>query len=383
MTIMAAFDRWLTAPESNAVGRLCLFRILFALNYLWIIHGFSYTQMTQVPLDEWQPVALLGWLTALPDATFFHGLHVLLIGGLFLLLIGFRTRLATLLVLAAGLILDMFTHSFGKVGHGLALMVFYIPLFMLFADWGAAYSVDALLMRCRVDVRDSSWRYGYPIKLMLILLSLLFFTAAVHKLMGSWGNNPAVIINSMSVNNVRAVMAGEWAQPLVPFIAETPGMGDLLRFLGIAFQALFVFSLFNRRLRNVFIAGAILFHTFIFWFMRVGFDAQIIAYALFVDWQRLYDWLLAPLFRRVRLALPRPALVAGAVVIVAGGVLLWFGTSVFQTALGWFNPDLLLWVIIAPFSLFWMIWSAVGFLRDVRSALLRSDQAVDLRDQVG
>ena len=52
-------DRWLTAPEVNAAGRIGLFRVLYGLFLLWIGSQGYFSIMAQTPTAAWQPVFFL------------------------------------------------------------------------------------------------------------------------------------------------------------------------------------------------------------------------------------------------------------------------------------------------------------------------------------
>src|SRR5207248_175276 len=75
--------------------------------------------------------------------------------------------------------------SFGKVEHASVFLVFYLPLFMLGSEWGRTWSLDALLARragrATTSPSDDSWRLALPMRGVLLMLVLLFFSAVFAK----------------------------------------------------------------------------------------------------------------------------------------------------------------------------------------------------------
>jgi hypothetical protein len=365
-----AVDRWLTSPEPNAAGRLGIFRILFALLYLWIIQPLTYHQIPDIPWQDWKPVDALRWLPAFPPALFFDIVHVALIVGLLLLLIGFKTRLATLVVFGAGLTLDLFSQSFGKIGHGTAILQFYIPFFMIFSQWGSTYSVDALLRRKQgtaVSHTDSSWHYGWPIRVLLLLLCLLYFTAGYLKLMGSWSQVPEVVANLVTSVTLGDVMAGREPNALALLIAQTPALHQLLRVMAITFELVFPLALLNQRWRAFFIASALVFHAFNSMFINVDFPAQLSIYLLFIDWQALANWIKpVPVLE----GLPKPALVGFGLLLPLVGAYLWFQTPLFANLLRAIPVEYLMYGS-GLIGLIWLIKVVVGSLIDAPSKVMK------------
>ncbi len=165
-------DRWFTRPEPNAAGNLGLFRVLYASFYLWFLSSQNVQHLVGVPADHRQRVLLIDLLPADPPAAFFVSLEILLVAALCLLVVGFRVRLATWVVLVVGTLLEAYWVSFDPE-LGTILLVFFIPFFMLLgnAKWSETYSVDAILRRRAgervVEPTDPSWPYSLPARAVL------------------------------------------------------------------------------------------------------------------------------------------------------------------------------------------------------------------------
>jgi len=368
-------ERWLTAPRRNAAGSLGLFRVLFALFYLLQqpVPAF-FADLARIPQPEWKPIRALAWLDHSPPADFYVVLDMLLIFSLVLLLIGFRVRLATLLVLVCGVGLEMFQFSFGKVSHHTFFMSFHIPLFMLFSHWGSAYSLDAVLRRRRglpvPAPSDDSWRYVWQMRALLLVLSFLFFTAAYNKLRGAWRYEWDLLATLLPEYALRQQMNApypvetvtRWHYPLVAALAP------LLHFIILAFEGSFPLALLHRHLRNLYLAGAVLMHMGNVFFMNLYFTQMLPAYVIFVDWQSLYERLIPARVRRLSLdRFSTPVLVGGTLGIAALVTLVWTRTRLYRLFLDVYEGGVLM-IVIALVALSVLVRTLIHALRDLRHA---------------
>ncbi len=377
--VNTAIDRWLTAPEVNAAGRIGLYRIIYGLFYLWTMQPLSYyTAYARLPEDQWDPIATISWLEHSRPAPFlFHIMPLVLVVSLVLLTIGFRTRLATLLVLIAGTFLTGAYYSFtGKVDHGNTFMVVYIPAIMLFSRWGDTYSLDSVLKARRaisVSSKADSWVYIWPMRAILLLLSLMFFGAGYFKLRGGdWFGDmnlfPSLLINQNAIAVIRSFIPN----PLNHLIADIPLITIPLQFGGILFELCFPLAILNHRWRNLFVSTGLLFHAFNVFFLNIIATPMIILYLLFVDWQTVYERLWLPLRERFLRRLSTPVLIALLIMVV----LLWTIAPIVRPSSAALELRSI-WYVVTPIALAAFLKSAfelVGNILRLRFGL-RRDQA--------
>jgi hypothetical protein len=198
-------------------------------------------------------------------------------------------------------------------------------------------------------------------RLILLLLALMFFGSGLLKISsGQWISDPLVMRNMFLIHNVIAVDSFFGPNLLNPLIASTPLIYLPLQASALAFETLFPLVLINQHWRGFFISAAVIFHSINYFFFSISFVPQLGLYLLFVDWQAVIDWLQLSLKLRLR-PWPTPVLIAGALVAVAGGVLLWTVA----------NPLALLirhaptaWLLAGPISLFFMTKYGLALLRD-------------------
>lgn len=373
----AVIDGWLTAPEPNAAGRLGLFRILYSAFYLWLLSFNFVANLSGLPAARRRRILLIEWLpTELPPA-FFELLEAALVAALVLLMVGLRVRLATLVVLVIGCILEAFLTS-ADPEYSSVLLVFYIPAFVLLtnARWGHTYSLDALLRRRAgkppVDPSIPSGPYFLPARAVLVVLSMLFLSAAVLKVAagGTWLVYPSYMANLLLKKNVDAAIYGLPLNPLAPVIASSPLAHTAIRYQVLLFEALFVLGLFNRKLRSFFLALALVFHAIGGLWLVVTFTPVLIVYALFVDWQELRHRLW-PTRLTLMDAVPSRVLVWSAlsVAVVAGA--LWNVGGGLRAAvnLGGLLNWRTIWYPLLPVALIWWLMTLLELGRSAVSLI--------------
>jgi hypothetical protein len=371
---LGALDAWFTAPEPNAAGRMGLFRVLFALFYLWHLSFFSVAAISGLPQLERQPIHLVDALWADPSPAAFHALEAVLVAALVLLLVGYRTRAATALVLAAGTLREAYP-TWLSCENGNVFLTFYIPLFMaLGGRWHDTYSLDAWLRRraghASVSPTDDSGSHFVAARAVLVVLAVLFCTSPLFKGLGAgtWLERPDLLANLMLEKSAAATVAGLPPNPIGPLLADHPRLGTALQLQVLAFEALFFLALFGRRLRSLFVALALLFHAANALWLVVTFTPILIVYGLFVDWQAALRRIAPP---------PRPApewasasLVVGVSVALAlGAGASWHAWGGLRGALqlgGWLDWRTI-WIPVLPLAAAWAGSSAVALATAART----------------
>ena len=342
--LAAAADGVLWRPEADAAGRSGLFRVFFALFYLWHAATHSADMLAGVPEDLRRPMALLGVLRRLGVPYVDPNLvEAVLVGGLVALLLGWRTRISTAVVLAAGLLIEAQFSALDDQ-RGRVILVFYVPLFMLLAgDWGATHSLDAL--RCRrqdrptVSPRDSSPRFALPARALLFALAFLFCHAAIGKMAfgGTWLTEDRLMAAVALKKNVRAGLFDLPMTPMVPWFAQQPWLYGPSRFVVLALELLFPLALLGGATRRLFVFSALTFHAANAIFLLVTFTPVLAIYPAFLNLQRGLDAVTRFVPSRLRRLRPPagPAWHVGllAAAAVVGFVLLWRVTGVPQAVL--------------------------------------------------
>lgn len=251
-SISSTIENWLKVPEKNAAGRLGIYRILYSSFYLWYLSDLPASDLAGLPGSLYVNRILLTTYFPKPlTPVIFQGLEVILVTFLFLLLLGFRVRLATLSVLVIGCLIETF--KFGLNAERAAVfLVFHIPLAMLFfRSWGDTYSVDSLLRRkpesLTTSPNDSSWVYGLSIRYVLFILAFLWFSSGISKMVsGYWLGSSDMMAFHVLQKNIKAAAYDLPLNPFAVLIAQTPLVHHFLRLFTIFFEVAFISVLLSR-----------------------------------------------------------------------------------------------------------------------------------------
>ena len=356
------YVHWLTRPAQNAAGRMGLYRIIYSFFYLWFLSHLQFAELSLAPLSHWNPTILFSGLSPLPGIGY-PVMEVLLVMALVLLLLGYKTRLANLAVLVMGLGLVIFRTGFLIQERTIVLTAFYVPLFMLFSKWGETYSIDSLLRQKQggpvTSPYTSSWRYIWPARGILVILSILFLSAAVAKFMEvAWLVQPRLVGDFILAKGVKSHLTNGFPiHPLGPQIGRTNVLAIPSQYVVLLFETGFILVLFNRFAQALILRLAPIFHSFNTLLLGIPFISALSMYAAFPDWQALYDRFYPKAFRIKGLEkLASSLLAAGSVGLALLIGLLWNTTPVPRSVFGLFNlfSYQTLWFAVLPFVLLWI-----------------------------
>ena len=274
---MTRLRRWLDdalwGPET--ASRLVVVYVgLSALIGLRIVLG-SYRELSDTPSALVDPVPILGWLERMPSADAILAIQV--VGGLAALaaVLRRRPRLAFAVAWLSYLVLAGLRGSRGKVLHNDLLLL-----------WAAA---PFLLAPVAVDLRDRvpRRRYGWPIRVSMVITALVYFFAGYHKLRRSG-------IDWVLGDNMRYVML--WG----PSIGEAQWEG-MARWVGehlwaakasgafiLGLEITFPVVLVVRRLQAWYALAAVFLHVTTWLVLGLDYWAWAATVSLlFIDWPRL------------------------------------------------------------------------------------------------
>ncbi len=321
MRLATAFDRWIFDSFRVTPQGLALYRIAYALFVLLVVspgHGprTRFGALGTFPdaffLPPPGPMRLLG---GFPPPWFFEALTLALTVSAAALLVGYRTRWASVGIGVLFLVANGFLYSFGKINH--TMLFDLVPLVMTFSGWGAAYSVDRLQGRS-AGRRVAAW----PLTLLALVVGFGMFTAGFPKLIGGW-LDPST--HATYGHLIKQMAVRGRAELLAPFFAslESALFWEALDYATVAFEVGFLFAIFHPRTTRLFAALAVLFHLGILLMLNLAFAINMITYAAFLDWERLRRALHVP--RRLPAA-HVPTWAAPAGVLALGTLFYLFGS---------------------------------------------------------
>lgn len=276
------FDRWAFTEFALPVRSLALFRILFAGTLLLIVvpRGLSVHRLPEMFYHT--PFSVAMFWTAPVSAEVMQALNLGLIVALAALLLGWRTRVASVSVCTLLVLLQSFMYATGKINHG-HLLLTLVPGVLAWSSWGRDLSIDS---RGSGESVPDLYREAWSISLLAFLVAVAMFTAGWPKLTTGW-----LDLSSQATNGhlmVSYVSAGHhtWAGALA--LRHFPAwLWECMDWATVLMECGFLLVLWNRRLFRLFCAVACLFHLGVLLIFDINFYGNLAAYAAFVDWQRL------------------------------------------------------------------------------------------------
>ncbi len=373
-------NAWFTQPEVNAAGNVGIFRIVYSLFYLWHLSNLSYDFLSGIPsFYVIEQVYLVRYFFrdfgASQSPLFFYTLESFLVAALVLLAFGYKTRIATIAVLLIGGLLEALAASVdGK--RTLTPLVFYIPFFMtIMNSWGKTYSLDAIIKKNKtgssIDPHSSNWEYFLPARALLILLSFLFLNSAIFKVAfgGDWLNYSDMMSNFFLNRNIEAATYDLPLNWLAPFMSQTPLIYLATHLTTLLFETFFFLSLINRKIRDFFVAIALLFHAVNGLWLVVSVTPIMISYGIFINWQGIKDFFCRNQEKTSFIdKIPPKWLIALSLFLATFLGLLWHSDIGIRAL---FNLNGLIdwrtiWYPIFPLSIGWLILILIDLFRQLR-----------------
>jgi predicted DCC family thiol-disulfide oxidoreductase YuxK len=280
------------APINLAVSRFMFF---LGLTLFYLPHDFA--GWGDVSPSLLQPIWLFDRFSI---PVFSHsGLNVIQVTwklSLFFACIGLFTRPSMFVAAVLGTYLLGLGHNFGQTYHFDAILVLAFWI-LAFSRAGDAWSIDSLRRAAKnpeAEPPAPNAEYQWPVQLILVALSFVFFAAGFAKLRTSglaW-----IASDHLAILLDRVQYGISDANPLLPigsFIARVPYAPQLMGLGTILFEAGYPIALFSRRLRPFMVMGGIGLIVGIRVLMGPTFENFLLVNLFWVPWDRLGAWLRA------------------------------------------------------------------------------------------
>lgn len=290
--------------EPRSPGNLGFCRMLFFGLVLWFHWPVDFTVWSTLPASfDNSAFPLFDWL-GLPIAStrtlaILEGFWKL---SLLLSCIGFLTRISTLTAFVLGLYVLGVPHNFGKAGHGDGVLILAIGILAL-SRCGNAWSLDRIIRSYYtgppVKPVAPSGECNWPVKMVWLLSSLVFFAAGVAKLRFSgleWITSDNMA-NMLLQHHYKSDPIVGWGK----IIANWPLVCKTLAALTIFVELLFPMALFNRYAKWFFVTSMFLMQMGIALLMGVVFTQFMFVYLFWISWDSIGRFILrnvAPLWQR-------------------------------------------------------------------------------------
>lgn len=324
------FSWWFAPSERHHLG---VFRVLLVGFTGWSFLTRLWDRLPRYalrPPEFFEPVSLATWLhVPLPlQADWVNPLRSAMVLLLCLALLGLLTRLSLIALALLNLYLGLAANCWGYTAHATALPTLVL-LVLAVAPGSTTFSIDSVLARksagyrrllCRPAPSTTRWRGVasiWPVRTVLVLFCLVYFSAGVSKLRYSgwqWtdGKTLAFYLGGGSKRGGREIMRFV-AAPTQPderfrdgwglvdhayvgqptnmgrWVAARPALVRLLATSSLVWELLFGLALLGGRWQRTLLLVGVAFHAGIELTMRINFLSYVVCYGIFVDWGRWAD----------------------------------------------------------------------------------------------
>ncbi len=286
-------------------GSMAIF--YFVTPYLFPAWGWHQT------FNEWGGVSLVFW----KPIWLFRVLHLPLLStqtifimdavwkiSLILAAVGLFTRFAAGTSFVLSVYLFGLQNNFGKTHH-LEILLLWVFLIMTFSRCGDSWSLDRLIKTARTGAGDDGERrtisgdYTWPIRLIWVVMSMIYFEAGISKLRHSgiaW-----VTGGPMQFFLLRAQYHVTDAEPLTHWglwIGAHPWASHVMAAMGLGLELTYPLALFGRRLRWIIVSSGMLMQIGIAAIMGPNFYQMMLCQFLWLPLDRIVNAVCAPFSRK-------------------------------------------------------------------------------------
>jgi hypothetical protein len=297
-------------PRQLAALRIGLCSVLL---FRLVTRADIYLGLAQQPSGLYRPLSYMTLLDQMPSSALTRAALIAGIVAAALAIVGLRARTMLAIALAAALLLNGMYTAQGKVMHNDVLLMLVL-LAIVCSRHGDAWSIDGWLARRRAGRADQpaptaaadATAYGWPLRTAMVVVSLAYLIAGLHKIVNSGGLGWAASDNMRWLLYLASDTQGHNSAAF--WIAEHPLIAHLSAYGLMATELLFFVVLLKPRLRWVFVPAAVALHAGTWVTLRLDYSAQLLTVVIvFVTWPSVVAWL-----GRRRRALPRAAALAAA-----------------------------------------------------------------------
>lgn len=280
------FDAWIHETFPVDAAGLGLFRMAYAAFALFIIAPGHDAYTNLVALAELPdamfapPPGPMQLFRGFPPVIVAEGILLLLNLALAALLIGYRTRLASISTAVLFLLVYGFSYSLGKINHNLLFVL--VPIVMAGSGWGGDLSYDA-------QFHDRREPRAWPLMLLAVIVGFAMFTSGFAKLLGGWLD---LSTQAAYGHLLKHFFVRGRVDLLAPYAVglESRTLWEVFDYATVLFELGFLLSISSARSFRWFVAAAVVFHFGIMLILNISFHFNLIVYAAFADWPTMGRW---------------------------------------------------------------------------------------------
>jgi len=285
--VLNDFQEWLL--QDGSAWNLGFCRILFFAGVLTIYGSGHFVEWAGVPSIFYDPISFFGHLPApFGQLALLQCLTIVWFVSLTLSMFGAFTRVATIGSALIGAYLLGLGHNYGFLHHHENPIVM-IMFLLAFSSCGDRLSLDNLVLRRfkRMPGRpEADSRYGWPIRLVWLVLCFTYFGAGVSKIACSglmWTTSGvfADLVWQAGLTHPRQLCISQSvldANPWIGFIGASAGL-----FFELTAPALLIWP----KWRLFGVSALILMHLVLDYFTGIAYPQYILCALFWVPWNRL------------------------------------------------------------------------------------------------
>jgi uncharacterized membrane protein YphA (DoxX/SURF4 family) len=277
-SVLERVDAWCRRGDFT-VEDLARYRIIYGLIALLGLSGYG--GLVEQPEGQFDPPpGPIMLFDSIPPRMALEALEFASAVLVVFLIMGFKTKAASLLLAAAMMTGTGLWYSFGKIDHN--IFVLLVPAAMAFSGWGGAMSVDAHLAARsgRPRIEASQW----AVRLLAFMIGLAFLTAGIAKVRGGWLDIHTNAARGHFVHGYVSDGKHDYLAPLLIRIHDIGILWEAIDWFTVALECGLVVAVLWWRMFRIGIAFAALFHLGILLMMNIQFSANVIAYGAFMRW---------------------------------------------------------------------------------------------------
>jgi hypothetical protein len=273
------FDRWIFKSYSIPAAGLACCRIFYASYTLFFAAGrMDWIGGFPQVFYKAPPYSFAALFTGFPPPFFFHVINLLFVGLLIMILVGWKTKIASIAFSILAVLATSFIFSLGKIDHIILFTV--TPFIMAFTNWGSVWSIDGSQPSAKHQIE--SW----PITLLSLIIGFTMFTSGYWKAISSWLDLNSLAIQSKLYSNF---YARNRTDLLADYFIEirNPIIWELADWAIVLYEILFIIVIISPVLFRFWISICVIFHLVVLLMLNIDFSIHMVAFAPFINYQML------------------------------------------------------------------------------------------------
>lgn len=266
---------------SIPVDGLAIYRILYATYVLTAIVPMA-LWIPRIPQAYYSPpLGIASFFSAAPSREVLWALNLILALCSIMLLLGWKTRFASIGTAFSLLLLSTWCYSFTKINHDILQIL--VPLVLAFSDWGKSLSLDSVEKISGTPCCQSS---SWPLALLSLLVGTAMLTAGAAKLLSGWLDYDRLC----TLGHLWAVCVGDGHESLLGkqlLRVQSHLFWKVTDWATIALECLLIVAAIHRRLFCMVLAVTLFFHLGVLLLFGIYFSFNVIAYGAFFDWSQV------------------------------------------------------------------------------------------------